>query len=148
MAKQPGPEIQPADPAEMARAMAEIAERSQRLVAGFLERQQHDEGPTNLDPLNIGGAFMEMTAQMMADPAKLVQAQIGLWQDYMKLWQSTTQRMLGEEAEPVIEPEPGDRRFKHADWDESYLFDYIKQSYLLTARWMQSTVRDVEGLDD
>ncbi len=148
MAKQPGPEVQPADPAEMARTMAKIAERSQRLVAGFLERQQHDGGPANLDPLNIGGAFMEMTAQMMADPAKLVQAQIGLWQDYMKLWQSTTQRMLGEEAEPVIEPEPGDRRFKHADWDESYLFDYIKQSYLLTARWMQSTVRDVEGLDD
>ncbi len=148
MAKQPGPEVQPADPAEMARAMAEIAERSQRLVAGFLERQQHGGGPANLDPLNIGDAFAEMTAQMMADPAKLVQAQIGLWQDYMKLWQSTTQRMLGEEAEPVIEPEPGDRRFKHADWDESYLFDYIKQSYLLTARWMQSTVRDVEGLDD
>jgi len=148
MAKQPGPEVQPADPAEMARTMAKIAERSQRLVAGFLERQQHSEGPANLDPLNIGDAFMEMTAQMMADPAKLVQAQIGLWQDYMKLWQSTTQRMLGEEAEPVIEPEPGDRRFKHADWDESYLFDYIKQSYLLTARWMQSTVRDVEGLDD
>ena len=148
MAKQPGPEVQPADPAEMARAMAEIAERSQRLVAGFLERQQHDDGPANLDPLNIGGAFMEMTAQMMADPAKMVQAQIGLWQDYMKLWQSTTRRMLGEEAEPVIEPEPGDRRFKHADWDESYLFDYVKQSYLLTARWMQSTVHDVEGLDD
>jgi len=148
MAKQPGPEVQPADPTEMARTMAKIAERSQRLVAGFLERQQHDGGPANLDPLNIGGAFMEMTAQMMADPAKLVQAQIGLWQDYMKLWQSTTQRMLGEEAEPVIEPEPGDRRFKHADWDESYLFDYIKQSYLLTARWMQSTVRDVEGLDN
>jgi polyhydroxyalkanoate synthase len=148
MAKQPGPEVQPADPAEMARAMAKIAERSQRLVAGFLERQQHDDGPANLDPLNIGGAFMEMTAQMMADPAKMVQAQIGLWQDYMKLWQSTTRRMLGEEAEPVIEPEPGDRRFKHADWDESYLFDYVKQSYLLTARWMQSTVHDVEGLDD
>ena len=148
MAEKQGPEARPADPAEMARAMAEIAERSQRLVAEFLERQQHDEGPANLDPLNIGGAFMEMTAQMMADPAKLVQAQIGLWQDYMKLWQSTTRRMLGEAAEPVIEPEPGDRRFKHADWDESYLFDYVKQSYLLTARWMQTTVRDVEGLDD
>ncbi len=69
MAEQQGPETKPADPVEMARAMAEIAERSQRLVADFLERQQHSEGPANLDPLNIGGPFMEMTAQMMADPA-------------------------------------------------------------------------------
>ena len=40
-------------------------------------------------------------------------------------------------AEPVVEPAPDDRRFKDAAWTESALFDYIKQSYLLTARWMQ-----------
>ncbi len=34
-----------------------------------------------------------------------------------------------------------------AAWDENALFDYIKQSYLLSARWMQSTVGEVEGLD-
>src|SRR5204862_3546222 len=28
------------------------------------------------------------------------------------------------------------------------LFDFIKQSYLLTARWLQGTVRDVEGIDE
>jgi polyhydroxyalkanoate synthase len=148
MAEQQAPEAKTADPVEMSRSMAKIAERSQRLVSEFLERHRHDAGRRDLDPLNIGGAFMEMTAQMMADPAKLVQAQIGLWHDYMKLWQSTTRRILGGEPEPVIEPEAGDRRFSHADWDESHLFDFIKQSYLLTARWMQSTVREVEGLDD
>jgi polyhydroxyalkanoate synthase len=148
MAEQPAPETKPADPVEMSRSMARIAERSQRLVSEFLERQQRGEGRSDPDPFNIAGAFLEMTAQMMADPAKLVQAQIGLWQDYLKLWQATTRRMLGQAAEPVIEPEPGDRRFKHADWDENQLFDFIKQSYLLTARWMQSTVHGVEGLDD
>jgi polyhydroxyalkanoate synthase len=89
-----------------------------------------------------------MTARMMADPAKLMQAQMTLWQDYLKLWQSTTRRMMGQETEPVIEPAKDDRRFKHEAWSENQLFDFIKQSYLLTARWMQSTVRDVEGLDD
>src|SRR3546814_21163400 len=33
-------------------------------------------------------------------------------------------------------------------WDDNSLFDFIKQSYLLTARWIQNTVRDVEGLDE
>ena len=31
---------------------------------------------------------------------------------------------------------------------ENLVFDYIKQSYLMTARWMQKTVYDVEGLED
>src|SRR3546814_12289864 len=79
--------------------MAAIAERSQKLVADFLARQKEAGGNANsLDPLNIGAAFMEMTQRMMADPAKLVQAQMNLWQDYMRLWQSTAQRMLGQEA--------------------------------------------------
>ena len=100
------------------------------------------------DPLNIGAAFLEMTQRLMTDPGRLVQAQLSLWQDYLKLWSTTTNRFLGGETQPVAEPAAGDRRFKDAAWQESTLFDYIKQSYLLTARWLQSTVRQVDGLDD
>jgi len=147
MAEQQGTDTKMPDPVEMSQAMTKIAERSQRLVSEFLERQQSGHGSTTLDPLNIGSAFLEMTAHMMADPGKLVQAQMNLWQDYMKLWQSTTARMLGEVSEPTIEPETGDRRFKDSAWDENQMFDFIKQSYLLSARWMQSTVGEVEGMD-
>jgi polyhydroxyalkanoate synthase len=132
--------------------MGKIAEQSQRLVSEFLAKQQNGgaskDGLGMSDPLNIGQAFFDMTARMMANPAQLVEAQISLWRDYMTLWQSAAKRMLGEPAEPVIKPSPEDRRFKDALWDESYVFDFIKQSYLLTARWMQSTVKNVEGLDD
>ncbi len=147
MANQESPEIKMPDPVEMSKAMTDIAERSQKIVTDFLERQEGD-APEALDPLNIGNAFMEMTARMMADPAKLVEAQMGLWQDYMTLWQSTAQRMMGQEATSVAEPDQTDRRFKDAAWDENQLFDFVKQSYLLTARWMQSTVNDVEGLEE
>ena len=85
---------------------------------------------------------------MMADPSRLVQAQLSLWNDYLTLWQRTAQRFLGGETEPMIEPSAGDRRFRDAAWTENTLFDFIKQSYLLTARWMQSTVRGVEGIDE
>src|SRR5712692_3560537 len=149
------------DPLELSHSMAEIAERSQRLVAEFLQRQQPGQadagaapgigpaiGSGMADPLNIGTAFFEMTTRMMADPTKLVQAQLSLWNDYMTLWQRTAQRFLGGEAEPVVETPKGDRRFKDSAWSDNALFDFIKQSYLLTARWMQSTVKEVEGLDD
>ena len=141
------PEMKLPDPVELSRVMTRIAEQSQQLVSNFLTRQAapSSEAP---DPLNIGQAFFDMTARMMANPAKLVQAQLSLWSDYMSLWQSTTRKMLGETVEPVVKPSAEDRRFKDSLWDENYVFDFIKQSYLLSARWMQSTVRDVEGLDD
>src|SRR3546814_13554668 len=84
----------------------------------------------------------------MADPALRVQAQVSRWQDYMALSKNATRRFLGQETEPVIGPAKDDRRFKDAAWDDNSLFDFIKQSYLLTARWVQNTVRDVEGLDE
>ena len=148
MAEQSGPDIKFLDPVEMSRMMSKIAEQSQRLVQDFLARQSGAQGLGLSDPLNIGQAFFDMTARMMANPAQLVQAQMMLWQDYLTLWQTAARRMLGEPSEPVIKPAADDRRFKDSLWDESYVFDFIKQSYLLTARWLQSTVRQVEGLDD
>ena len=134
------------DPTELGRSMAGIAERSQRIVGEWLKRQAED-GVAPPDPLNIAGAFLEMTARMMANPAKLMQAQIGFWQDYMSLWQSTARRMMGIQAEPVIASDPKDRRFKDEAWKENDVFDFIKQSYLLSARYIQDVVTHVDGLD-
>jgi polyhydroxyalkanoate synthase len=140
------------DPMELSRAVANIAERSQRLVADFVARQTgkagtpHSVGTT--DPLNIAGAFFEMTARLMVDPTKLVQAQVSLWNDYMRLWQRTAERMMGGQAQPIIETPKSDKRFKDAAWEENAVFDFIKQSYLISARFLQQTVKDVDGLDD
>ena len=135
------------DPAAIGQSMASIAERSQRLVQDWLKRQSESGAVQTTDPLNIGGAFMEMTARLMANPAKLMQAQLGFWQDYMTLWQSTANRIMGLEAAPVIAADPRDRRFKDDGWKENEVFDFIKQSYLLSARFVQDVVTHVDGLD-
>jgi poly[(R)-3-hydroxyalkanoate] polymerase subunit PhaC len=134
--------------AELSEQMTDIAERSQHLVAEFLKRQTAGDGVGMANPLSIGAAFFEMTARMMSDPSRLVQAQLSLWNDYMTLWQRTAQRFLGGSAEPMIEPPAGDRRFRDKAWTDNTLFDFIKQSYLLTARWLQGAVKDVEGIDE
>jgi polyhydroxyalkanoate synthase len=139
---------QPADPVQFGRSMAGIAERSQRIVGDWLKRQS-EETP-NPDPMNIGTAFMEMTAKLMANPAHLLQAQIGFWQDYTTLWQNTTRRMWSGSAPapaPVIQADPKDKRFKDEAWKENEVFDFIKQSYLLSARYVQDVVGHAEGLD-
>src|SRR5689334_17820111 len=88
------------DPAEIGRSMADVAERSQRIVGEWLKRQADEEHAP--DPLNIGSAFMEMTARLIANPAGLMAAQLGFWQDYMSLWQNTARRVLGMDSEQVI----------------------------------------------
>ena len=136
------------DPEVVNRTMADIAERSQRIVAEWTKRQAtgDTDGPS-ADAMNIGRAFMDMTAKLMADPAQLLRAQIGFWQDTMTLWQNTTRRVLGMEAPEVIDAPSTDRRFKDDAWKDNEVFDFIKQTYLLSARFVQDTVSKVDGLD-
>ncbi len=141
------------DPAILSRTMADIAERSQRVVLDWLRRQSREPGGAastdalEAATLSIGTTFIEMTARLMANPARLVQAQLGFWQDYMTLWQNTTRRMLGTAAPPVITADPADRRFADSAWKDNEVFDYIKQSYLLSARYVQQVVGSTGALD-
>jgi polyhydroxyalkanoate synthase len=68
--------LTPPDPALIIRGVAGIAQRSQALVNDWLRRQAQEGMP--LDPLNVGGAFLEMTTKLMANPAALIEAQSGV----------------------------------------------------------------------
>ena len=142
--------------AAAAEQFASIAERSQKIVEDFLASRK-EEGLQDPDPLKIGGAFMELTRQMMADPARLWEMQTRFWSDYAALWTDTARRMAGGAAAgeadsgaagPKIAPEPGDRRFKDAAWTDNAAFEFIKQSYLLASQHIQKSVAETEGLDD
>ena len=123
----------------LSKAVLTIAERSQQIVADFLERQSRDQSIASaFDPLLIGDAFLQMTAQMLASPVKLVEAQMSMWSDYMRMWQNTAQSLMGAPVETA----------SAAEWREKDVFDFIKQTYLLTARWIQALVRKVDGLDE
>jgi polyhydroxyalkanoate synthase len=125
--------------------MAHVAAKSQRLISSFLRRQAASQSET-IDPLNIGSAFYSLFKQMAADPRKMVDVQFALWKDYLELWQRTARRAMGETASPMVKPARGDRRFSHPEWEQNQVFDYIKQSYLLTSNWIQRSVDDVEGM--
>ena len=71
-----------------------------------------------------------------------------MWKDYLGLWENTARRMMGEDVAPLATPQKDDRRFKDAAWEENEVFNFIKQSYLLTSCWVRSTAADVEGLDE
>ena len=138
------------DPERLAREISAFAEQSGRAVGQFWQRQLKDQaegGFSLVDPQAVSRAFFDFGAKLMADPAKLAEAQMAFWQGQTDLWQRMMQRAKGEASEPLIEPARGDRRFKDRAWDDELLFDYIKQSYLLSAEWMRGLVDKVEDQD-
>jgi len=145
MAKQQ--ETPRADREDVVSLMGEISEKSQQLLHDLALRERAD-GAGNPDPLNLGSTVLELTARIMTNPATMAQAQLSLWQDYLQLWQTTSQQLLGHDAVPAVQPERGDRRFRDPAWDDNAVFDFIKQSYLLTARWLVETVNRLDGSDD
>ena len=143
-------ELKLPDAEKVSETVSKIAEQSQRLLQEFVERQEADGGGGEfqvLDPADMARSFQELTQKMMADPAKVVETQLKLWQDYSTLWQSNLERMMGKDSAPVIEPAAGDRRFKDEQWSENPVFDYVKQSYLLASKYLHESVRETEGLD-
>jgi len=137
------------DGEKFARNMFTVASQSQRLIGDFLQRwmAQDKQGP--LDPLNVSGAFMSLLRAMGSDHETVMNAQIQYWRDWMGLWEQTAHRMLGgTNVSPLMKPAEGDRRFRDPEWQQSGIFDFIKQSYLLTANAMQGMVANLHGIPD
>lgn len=135
------------DPQEVARLYAEIAEHASRLLTGHMQRMMKNGISVPSDELGIAKAFMEMSQKMLSNPVALMQQQMALVQDYVSLWQSSVMQMLGAPKVPVAVPKKGDGRFKDEEWEKNFLFDFIKQSYLITSRHIYDAVADVKGLD-
>jgi polyhydroxyalkanoate synthase subunit PhaC len=150
--EQEKPVFSPPDPALFAKNMLAVTERGAKLIQSFLRQQVHrlSQPPELGDPFQIKAAapaFLELARQMLGNPGYFLEAQRQLWPAYLDLWQTTLRRMLGEEARPVVKPDPADKRFRAKEWSEGVIFDFIKQSYLLSANWLMQTVTGVEGMD-
>ncbi|MEQ1888586.1 MAG: class I poly(R)-hydroxyalkanoic acid synthase [Alphaproteobacteria bacterium] len=140
------------DPALFTRNMLKVAERGQRLMQGFLQQQlkRQPESAKLGDPnraRTIAPAFLDLVKHLMGNTNYLIEAQNKFWPAYLQLWKTAARRMLGEEMPPVVTPDRSDKRFKAPEWSESFVFDFIKQSYLLTTNWLLQTVSGVDGLE-
>ncbi len=135
------------DPKEVAKTYAEVAQRASKMIAEHMQRQMKKGVGAPADELGIAQAFMDMMAKMLANPYQLAQSQMNLVWDYFSLWQHSMLRFVGMGAEPIAAPAKGDNRFKDAEWEQHFLFDFVKQSYLITARHIHDSVSRVEGLD-
>ena len=135
--------------AEFTQNMAHVMQRSQEIWARMIEASANDEHPLHADPMNIGPVLTELTTEMMANPKELAEKSLELWTQQAELWRRTMMGWMGAEAaEPVIEPSRGDKRFKDDEWSQNQYFSYMKQAYLLSAKWAQDIAHNIGDMPD
>ncbi|HML07016.1 MAG TPA: class I poly(R)-hydroxyalkanoic acid synthase [Xanthobacteraceae bacterium] len=138
------------DVEEFSRNLARLVEESGRALAAYLKPRE--EGRKNNDLAaseltEIVKTLGQVAEYWLADPQRVVELQARLGKTYLDLWASAAKRLAGEEAAPAAVPAANDKRFVDPEWTSNQFFDFLKQAYLLSARWANVLVSDAADLD-
>ena len=99
------------------------------------------------DPDVVAQAFGELGKALLDDPARLASAQMDLWLEHGRLVQAQVGKLFGGPSVAVAEPARGDRRFADPAWTDAPAFDWLKQSYLVNARWLRTLIAQTPTLE-
>ena len=124
-----------------------LAERLAAVTAASAERAEEDAEFQIPHPAVVGKTLIALADALGHDPARLASAQAELWGSYARLWRAYAAKLADGKGETVAEPAPDDRRFKDDAWTEVPAFDFLKQAYLLGARWLQGLPKLARDLD-
>ncbi len=127
--------------------LARAAMTAQSAIAEAALRNADRPAALSTDPFHVGSSLGEVISKLAAQPDRLMRAQADLYARHLDLWRVAARAALGEPAEAVERPAPGDKRFNDPDWTANPVFDVIKQSYLISSHWLNDLVGGVEGVD-
>ena len=136
------------DVEEFARNVARMVEEGGKALAVYLKPRE--EGPHDeqyAEVTDVVKTIGQVADYWLRDPQRALELQSSLGKAYLDLWANTVKRMAGEQVEPVVQPDPRDKRFADPEWSSNQFFDFLKQAYLLTVQWANRLVRDAQGMD-
>ncbi|HEV3011226.1 MAG TPA: alpha/beta fold hydrolase, partial [Burkholderiales bacterium] len=90
--------------------------------------------------------WMRVLASAPAAAGALPWSNSSLQRSYFEKQARLWAALASGKRETLAEPEPGDRRFMANEWRDNPYYDYLKQSYLLAARYLEELV-DAAALD-
>ena len=128
--------------------LAKVEVLTARLMKAMADRRSHDkalDGPGQDVYVKAAAAYV---AEMMSNPAKVLEHQIGYWGKTLKHYVEAQQALAKGEFVAPADPGPTDKRFSNPLWDTNPAFNYLKQQYLLNADAIKTAVSDMESLDD
>jgi len=90
--------------------------------------------------------WMRVLASARPPPLRLPWNNSALQRSYFEKQARLWTALASGKRETLASPEPGDRRFAAKEWRDNPYYDYLKQSYLLAARYLDELV-DAAELD-
>jgi polyhydroxyalkanoate synthase len=96
--------------------------------------------PSKYDPVGLGQTYWKFWSGVMQAPGDFMAKNLELAADQMKLLSYGVMKAGGMDVDAAAAPDKGDRRFSNPAWSEKLTFDLIKQSYLLTSKYVMNTV--------
>jgi polyhydroxyalkanoate synthase len=136
------------DSEEFARNVARVVEQAGRAMAAYLKpREEGRVDGQYSQVMDVVKTLGQVAEYWLKDPKRAVELQFGLGKSYLDLWANSVKRMAGETVKPVIEPDARDKRFADPEWTSNQFFDFLKQAYLLSAKWGNHLVEHAQGLD-
>jgi polyhydroxyalkanoate synthase len=130
--------------------MAKLWEQGGKAMSAYMrprEDGRRSATPNNAEIVDLARTLGQVVERWMKDPARVAEAQRAFTSGFFELWSSTLKRLSGEEAEPVVKPDPKDNRFKDPQWTEHPVFDFLKQAYLHASNWADRMVEEADDLD-
>ncbi len=136
------------NPEEFATNLLKAYEVGSKAMMRLTERPDATSGPYS--PASELSAATQTISELvrvwLSEPARLAEAQGEFFRLFGELWNNVVQRMFGFNVPPLIEPAPGDNRFKDPEWTTNPFFDFCKQAYLLACKWAEDRLAQTEGL--
>ena len=130
--------------------IARLIEEGGKALSAYLKPREEGKikGDTAEDITDVVKSVGRVAEYWMSDPRRALELQTSLGRAYLELWASAVRRMAGEQAEPVVAPDPRDKRFADPEWSQNQFFDFLKQAYLLGTQWAERLVKDAAGVDE
>ncbi len=133
---------------QCARLIDNICELQRTMVDDLFQRAEGDDDSPRTVVETATQCSRNLFDGVAHAPGKVLEGQLDFWQGQLQLISNAVQRLLGEEIDPLVRPKVGDRRFIDPAWEENVLFDYLKQSYLLTADHALHSVEILDGIEE
>ena len=114
--------------------LAKVEALSARLVAALGRKKQADPGLHGPNHDLFAKAASAYMAEMMSNPSKILEHQIGYWGKALKHYVEAQQNLAQGKLAPPEDHSPKDRRFSNELWETHPYFNYIKQQYLFSSR--------------
>ncbi|NHB76939.1 PHA/PHB synthase family protein [Rhodobacter calidifons] len=127
--------------------LAKVEELSKRLTAALTHRRMVDPALHGPAPDVYMKAAAAWFAEMVSNPAKVVEHQVNYWGKTLKHYVEAQQTLARGEFKAPPDPNPRDRRFSNPLWETHPFFNYLKQQYQLNAEAISTAVGDMETLD-